>query len=139
MTLEHWTFIRSFGLKLESGWITSRQEDESIQGFGQSADFVPLIEDRLCGGVSFGNLILGVVGDPEQLPALAAPQEFRLGNVRPLRRSGGVQSGAAHTRSCNAGRSQIEQEDAPELVAAPVDDVELVAPDLDAAFGRAKG
>ena len=55
-----------------------------------------LVEDGLLRGFWFRNLVLGVVSVPEQLLALAAPKEFGLGNVRPLRRGGGGQSGAAH-------------------------------------------
>jgi hypothetical protein len=84
----------------------------------------------------FWDLFLGVVSDPEQLFALSTPQELRLGDTGLLPRGGGVQSGAGHARSCNARCAEIEQEDAPKLVPAPVDDVELIAHDLDAAIAE---
>src|ERR1039458_735178 len=102
-----------------------------IEGFGQSAHFVALIEDGLLRGVRPWNLVLGVVSVPEQLPALAAPQEFRLGNVRLPPRGGGGQNGASHDGLCDARCAEIEQEDVAKLVAAPVDDIELVAQDFD--------
>ena len=39
---------------------------DGVEDFGQSADFVALIEDCLCGGVRLWNLVFGVVGDPEE-------------------------------------------------------------------------
>jgi hypothetical protein len=42
-----------------------------IKGFGQSAHLMALVEDGLSGGFGFRDLVLGVVGDPQQLVALA--------------------------------------------------------------------
>jgi hypothetical protein len=84
---------------------------------------VALVENGLLRGVRLWNLVLGVVSVPEQFLALAAPKEFRLGNVRPLRRGGGVQSGAAHDGLCDAGHAEIEREDAMHLVFVSVNDV----------------
>ena len=86
------------------------------------------------GGVRFRNLVLGIIGVPQQLPALAAPEEFRLGNVGPLRRGGGSQNGAAYVASCNSRCAEIEHEDTTQLVAAPVDNVEAFAPDFNPTF-----
>ena len=88
-----------------------------------------LVEDGLLRGVRLRNLILGVVGVPEQLPALAAPPEFRFGNVRPLGRGGGGQNGASHAGIWDARCAEIEQEDAVQLGTSPINVVELVAPD----------
>ena len=101
---------------LEVGHVGADLDAAGVEGFGQSADFVALIEDRLRGGVRLRNLILGVVGVPEQLPALAAPEELRLRDVGPLRRGGGGQNGAGHDGLCDAGCAEIEQEGAPEPV-----------------------
>ena len=46
-----------------------------VEGFGQSANLVTLVEDGLLRGVRLGNLVFGVVSVPEQLPALSAPKE----------------------------------------------------------------
>ena len=73
-----------------------------------------LVKDGLLRGVGFWNLLLDVVGVPEQLPALAAPQEFCFGDVRPLRRGGGIKEGAGHAGLYDARRAQIEQEEAAE-------------------------
>ena len=92
-----------------------------------------LVEDGLLRGVRLWNLVFGVVGVPEQLLALAAPKEFGFRDVGPLQRGGGGQNGASHDGLCDARCAEIEQEDAAEFVAAPVDDIELVAQDFDAA------
>jgi hypothetical protein len=60
---------------VEVGSVRADLDAAGVKRFGQSADFMALIENGLLRGVRLWNLVLGVVSVPKQLPALAAPEE----------------------------------------------------------------
>ena len=131
--LEHLLEIRRIRADLDA---------TGVKCFGQSADFMALVEDGLLRGVRFGDLVFGVVGVPKKFPTLAAPETFRLGNVGPL--SGGVEYDAAHdlpnarvaASVQDAGSAQFKDERALNPVFATADDAQFVALDFDAALAE---